>query len=500
MVRSTIFDECVYLETKTINTRDEEDEIQLYKIKLLNCDNVYITVGTPNKKNRKRCLKGGEDDNMPENNLIYHLIYLMDSKENDVVVARIGVYEILETKYNLFLDEDGDLMVDKLTPLLFKFVDNLFLERNNYYCKTVLDVGIIEKEVVDDAQIVLNDVSNEEESDDEIEIVDDLIPIYPKQTLENYNEEHNKSYLSKPFEGDVQALQWIRAYLMNINFRIIDKGGSGDCLFYSLASAINNYSINNKGNGVPVFSEQNVSSLRQIIADNVTDDDYNNYITIYRDLTKQKSIVTRDIKEQLEHHKRIMDNFKQTTNESRRGELVVENKEIKKMVKKLEDDLKGIKQMLKEFRYMKSLRTLRDFKSFLLTNQYWGDEMAIGKLQKHFNFKAIVLSQEMFINTIRNKPLPLKENDIKNMKNIIQCGSSSLGGLDNPYFYIILNYTGNHYQLITYRGKEGFTFEEIPFTLTLSIVRGCMKNDLKSGYGKIEKFVEFRDENIELMF
>lgn len=527
MVRSKIFNECVYLETKKINPRDAKTELQLYKLKILNCDNVYITVGTANKKNRSTCFTKEQKEKMAidggvndiNNNIVYHIIYLMDGRENDVAISRIGIYEVLETKYNSFIDADGDLILDHLTPLLFKYVTSEFIEKNNYYCKlavpTVDDINtqlVAESKVMDEI-ITLNDeaenggvgddVGDNGDDNDDIIIIDDsdkMLTIYPKQTLEQYYDEYTKSYLSKPMEGDDQSIQWVRAYLMNPHFRIIDKGGAGDCLFYSLASAINDYSINNKSNSVPVFAKQDVHSLREVMSNSITENDFDNYITIYRDLNNRKAEITREIKHYIKEHKRITDNFNETTNDQRRKELINENKEVKKTVKQLENELTQTKKMLNEFKYMKSLRSLRDFKSFVLTSQFWGDEMAIGLLQKHFNFKAIVLSQENFISNVEKTSLPLSEKYVKNMNNIIQCGSSSLGGRENPYFYIILNFTGNHYQVVTYRKKEAFTFNEIPFSLKLAIIKGCMKQDLVSGYGKIENFAEFRDEHIELMF
>lgn len=508
MVRSKIFDECVYLETKQINERDETIDIQLYMIKLLNCKDVYITVGGPNKKYRKTCLKPIDRAAMSgdyadsENTIIYHLVYLMDNVDNEMVVCRIGVYEILETKYNGFLDEEGDLILNNLSPLLFKFVTDDFLIKNNYACTVpVLTMDDIKEQLVAEQKILEQPLDTEIDDDIRIEpVAETLIEIYPNQTLEQYNEEYTKAYLSKPLEGDEDALQWVRAYLLNKHFKIKDKGGAGDCLFCVLASAINDYSINNKGNGVPVFSTQDVASLREIISNNITDDDFENYITIYKDLNNQKLRLTREIKKNIEEHKRITDNFKQSANEARRKELVIENKAIKKTVKTLEAELIDVKQMLNEFKYMKSLRSLRDFRSYVTTSNYWGDEMAIGILQKHFNFKAIILSQETFVRNIQNVPLPLTDGYVKNMKNVIQCGSSSLGGIESPYFYIVLNYTGNHYQLVSYRNKESFTFNELPFTLKIAIVKECMKLGLEAGYGKLEQFVDFRDKHIELMF
>jgi hypothetical protein len=536
MVRSRIFNECVYLETKQIKTRDEETELQLFSIKLLNCENVYITVGTPTKKSRIACLTKNQRDKLDieietnpqsitsDDTLLYYLIYLMDADDNETAICRIGIYEIPENKKDAYIDDDGDLIIDDLEPLLFKFVNSAFLEKNKYYCSPKeLMVKHIEEELVKQAKEKLekpkeqdpilildsdndnNDGVSEYIKDTNVVVSstyepDNLLSIYPKQTAEQYNEEHTKKYLSRPLEGDRESIQWIKAYLMNSYYKILDKGGAGDCLFYSLSSAINDYSINNNNIGIPVYSRQDVTSLREVISNGVTEADYDNYVTIYKDLNNQKIATTREIKILIKQHEQLSQQFKMATNDSRRKELMLQSSDVKKRVKELEEQLMTTKEILTEFEYMKYLKTLKDFKAYILTSNYWGDEMALSILQKHFNFKAVIMSQEEFVKGVKDVSLPLSEGFVKNMKNIIQCGSTSLGGVDNPYFYIILNFTGNHYQIVSYRDKEAFTFDDIPFSLKLAITRGCMKTDLASGYGKIDNFVKFRDDNIELMF
>ena len=38
-------------------------------------------------------------------------------------------------------------------------------------------------------------------------------------------------------------------------------------------------------------------------------------------------------------------------------------------------------------------------------------------------------------------------------------------GVFNPDYYIVLSYDGSHYQLISYRERELFTYEEIPYSI-----------------------------------
>jgi len=507
MVRSKIFEECVFLETRKINSRDDDEELSLYEIQLLNCNVVYITVGKSSKKKRHMCLPKSQRDMEatmnPENTLIYYPIYLMDGIDYESAIARIGIYEVVEKNHDSFVDEDGDLVIEKLDPLIFNFVSTTFLEINNYQCSRPIPVPTIE--AINDS-VVAEEDANGKALDDVVIITDEptatetLIDIYPKQTVEHYYEELDRRYLSRPLESDGEAMQWTRSFFMNKYFKIKEKGGEGDCLFYSLASAINDYSKTNRGNGVPVFSHQSVTSLRERIADSLEESDYENYLAIYKQLKQNIKTTTIEIKRLLQEHSQIAELFKSTTLKEDRLRMVEENSEIKRNIILLENQLVSSNELIKEFRHMKSITSLRDFKAFVMTDRYWGDEMALGILQKYFNFKAIVLSQEQFVREVENTSLPLNETKIKNMKNIIQCGSSSLGGIETPYFYIILNFTGNHYQLITYRNRESFVFEELPLGVKIAIVRGCMRQDLSAGYGAIKSFVDFRDENIEFMF
>jgi len=57
-----------------------------------------------------------------------------------------------------------------------------------------------------------------------------------------------------------------------------------------------------------------------------------------------------------------------------------------------------------------------------------------------------------------------------------------------PKYYIILDYTGNHYKLITYKHKGIFGFNDIPVKIKKLIVDKCMESKGKSMYNYIPKF------------
>lgn len=512
MVRSQIFEECGYLETKRVDTRDEDADLPLYEIQILNSTKVKIALGEGQEKPRYYCVKGAETKPLESDNsdvVVFYPIYLIDSINEDMVISRIGVYEVKKSNLEKFVDEDGDLLVTKLKPLLFSFVNHTFLSSHGYKSvpKALPTLREIEKAVVKQEQkkqtieetSLTNAVVESSKQSVDADADETLQKEYPKQNEAQYTHEKTTKYLSRPLESDEHALQWCRAYFMNPNFKIVDKGGAGDNLFYTLASAINHYSQEHKHDEIPVFSPQDVASLREHISNAITEEEYEKYVNDYRKLTREKNGLTKSIRELIEEHHRVKQNFDSTSNKARQLELVRENKMIKDTIKKLENELIEVKEMLDAMKFMRSLKSKNDFKRFVMTPQYMGDEWALGVLQKYFNFKAIVLSQSAFIDQIRIKPMPLSEKTIMALKEVIKCNDKLLSNVKEPYFYIILNQTESHYQLVTYRDKEAFMFNELPFALRVRLARECLKYD-SIEFSKIEEFREFRDENIDLMF
>ena len=64
----------------------------------------------------------------------------------------------------------------------------------------------------------------------------------------------------------------------------------------------------------------------------------------------------------------------------------------------------------------------------------------------------------------------------------MQCGQLNDEDLEKkgkftPAFYIITDYMGNHYKLISYKGRKIFTFKDLPYGLVHKIIDICMPNE-----------------------
>ena len=69
-------------------------------------------------------------------------------------------------------------------------------------------------------------------------------------------------------------------------------------------------------------------------------------------------------------------------------------------------------------------------------------------------------------------------------------------GAYKPKYYIIATYSGDHYELVTYKNKKIFSFYEIPYDILLNIKRTCSsenvsKKDRKTLYHYIPIFASF---------
>ncbi len=149
--------------------------------------------------------------------------------------------------------------------------------------------------------------------------------------------------------------------------------------------------------------------------------------------------------------------------------MYVENsKKIKEQHDKIVKEKRVTNELLKEFIFMKEITSLEKFREKIKTCEFWADTWAISTLERVLNVKFILLSSEAY-----------KEKDFSN---VLQCGQLNDIILESrgefiPDYYLVLDYTGNHYKLIGYRKKQIFQFSELPFDLKRKVVDKCMEKN-----------------------
>ena len=459
MVRSVLNTNINYIENKNVELEDTKHEASIYELTFNNID-IIIGIG----KEKYKYIDEG---------IIYFPIYLIIQES---VQDQIGVFEIKSDLLPYSLDDDGDVDLEKLgDPLFYSFVNDKYLE----------SFSDLPEENVDDEEVDDSNIPQDEnkDDDDEEEVYDeeDSETVDPDDIFEKIDEVPNE-LLPEQTKEDAEKEQtkipikslWIQKYMKSLHYDIIDNEGGGDCMFATVRDA---FAFIGKTTSVP--------RLRNILVKEVNEnpeifENYKHQFKMFHDaVANDEKLIKKILLDDTSLKKRLSNEIDPAT----RQEIVEQRKEYQIQFKRLKEERKVSKSLLQEYRFMKGVNDIETFKRKLSSCEFWGETWALSTMEKAINIKFILLSHESFI--------------AKDLHNVIQCGQlndSALQekGIFEPDFYIILDYTGQHYKLITYRGKATLTFKEIPYNLKTKIVDKCLERNAGT-YSLIPDFQKFKE-------
>ena len=469
MVLSKINSEVSYPELKRVDSDDLKTEANLYQIEINGID-VIIAVG--NSKNT-----------FEDKNILFFPVYLV---KNNNKVIQIGVYEIEATRYINYLDEENNLNIEKLNePLIYTFVTDSMLK------KLRLEPEISLKNISDskkaqnkepDSESDEDELSDEEKvkvaSLEEYEIPLErrnifvltkgsrIPPLLPQE-----NSRKAKDNREKYHEGKTDI--WLQKFMKNKYYDITDNEGGGDCFFAAIRDSFSN-----------IAQHTTVQKLRKEIAEQATDEIFIAYKEQYDEARDSLLTDTNKIKELALEYSDIKEKFKQALDRNEQKLLSANSKKVKEEHDRLVNEKKVTAKMLEEFKFMKGVDSLDKFKRIIKTCEFWAETWAVSTMERLLNIKIIILSSEAY-----------KSGDLVN---VLQCGQLNDSILQNkgiftPEFYIILDYTGNHYKVIGYKKKMIFKFSEIPYDIKKMIADKCMERNA-GPFALIPDFQRFKDE------
>jgi predicted NAD-dependent protein-ADP-ribosyltransferase YbiA (DUF1768 family) len=483
-IKSKLFDTIQYEEKREIEDVDKGVSVLVNDYTLFNKD-VEISVGKQKHK--------GVGDKM----VAYFPIYLVSG---DKVKSQIGIFEILakDVLSPKYMDDDGDLNMDSdLEPILYSFVNKSFL---NKYEKEEVPKDVELKSVSKD--LLTKDLVKDEDLDLDEELDKDDVTqlrIGSKSTKEvnSLEKEYSSKSKSDVFEidpnftetasikeetkTDADKMQaeyvvshdnsWIEEFMKNNNYKVVDNEGGGDCFFAVIRDAF-----------AKIGYKTSVKLLRETVANDVGETQMNNYQEMYfafigelADLDKKM----RDIAESTKEYKKRV--RKAVDKEDKRILIESANKNAEEF-KKYSIEKRMLEEDLKNYRFMKEVASLEDFKAAIMKSTYWADEMAISILEKKLNIKMIILSEENF-----------KAGDKSAVMKCISGYGSEEDAVKNPQFYIIASHTGDHYKLITYKNVAIFKFREIPYSIKILIVNKCIEKNAGT-FNQISNFRDFQNK------
>ena len=429
MVKSVLDDTIEYPESKILDKSDKDFEASTYEIPLFDMD-VMIALGQPKYS-------------FVEKNIIYYPIYLV---KNKMVDTQIGLYEIKSSDLPSLIDEDGDINLALLNePLLYSFVDKNLL------------MGV---EV-----ITIGDEDEPEEKE--------KLPLTEQTALDAQQER-------TVFDKKDKTVTWIQQFMKNKNYGIVENEGAGECLF-----AVIRDGLKTAGKNV------SVKEMRKILADNATQEMLEIYTTLYINAQVEDAELKTEVKELTARNKTLKEKIKTTTDRAVLATIIKQAEDVQKKNKEIKNSKSYTEDMLREFAFMKGVKTLAQLKDKIQTCTFWGNTWAISTLERSLNMKLIILSEEYY--------------NAGDKENVLRCGQLNEDVEDDftPSHYIIANHQGGHYQLITYKEYGAFTFKELPYDIKMLIVYKCMERlagpyyiipDFRALNDKIKFFVEENEE------
>ena len=509
MVLSILDSSISYEEYKTLHTDDKDLEASIFILNILDMP-IMCTIGT-------------EQYTFISKNILYVPIYLIyDSK----VIGKIGVYEFNASSLTDLMDEDDELDISKLSdPLLFKYVTKEYLE--NYRCEDSdcedsdksedeeeedSDDGLVEDSDSDVEEVDVNDVEKEEDDDStdesessigEEETKDDVIIIEgePGKSLIQVQKElkgedvipEETTVIRELFEEDDDAIgemetskdaekirkqfrrstNWVQKYFKNENFSLEDNEGGGDCLFAVIRDAYKS-----------IGKDISVAQLRRILAREATEEVFNTYKVLYNNAYVTVTDVKKEILKLVKESKKLKKEYDQEKNRDKKRVLVDKSKVVVARHNRLKRELTYTKEMLHEYRFMHDIDTIEDFRNLIQTCKFWGETWSISTLERVLNIKLIILSSEAYRQ--------------KDYKNVLQCGQLNDAVLETrgefkPKYYIMTEWLGQHYKSVLYKGRKILTFEQIPFDVKALVVDKCLERS-EGPYAIIPKFQQIKSQ------
>lgn len=446
MVKSKLDDTINYQELKKINEDDINHDATLYEVPILK-RNVIIALG----KSKYTFI---------DKNIEYFPIYLV---KNNKVVSQIGLYEIYSKDVPNVLDEDGDVDIDLLNePLIFSFIkqNEQILDDN----KVKTDEKIEYSDYDDDSE----EVDTEEEEEEETEN-DEKLGVEETKQEDNVDEEQKLKFseLKEQTKEDSEREQneyvhdkdaeWIQDYLKSNHYDIIDNEGKGDCFFAVVRDGLARAGI-----------KTNVQELRDKLADSITDDIFNGYREMYTMFNNEVKTIKDKMLTVINENKKLKKELDKTIDKKMQLAIIERGKLLGKQFESLEQDKRIAESQLQEFNSMKDITTIDKFKDLVKTCRFWADTWAISTIERLTNIKIILFSEESYRN-----------GDLDNVLTCGQLNDSILEarGVFEPEHYIMVNYSGDHYKLITYKSRGALTFKEIPYNIKQLIVNKCLEKN-----------------------
>ena len=439
MVLSKLDTSIEYNEKKDLYEDDNGYENNVYEIKLKQFKSKFdVSFGKQKLYHIKK-------------NIVFFPIYLL---HNGKIIVQIGVIEMTNKIFSKIVEEDDFInlsLLNKFEPLIYSFVKDINIEK--YSTSQIEDMNKSEKINVDGFE------TNEESDDSNLEEF-----LFKKDTTNEIKVEEEKNIISEKIDK-----LWIHQFMNSDQYNIVDNEGGGDCLFSVIRDAYNGLGW-----------KTTVQKLRIVLSKQVDEKLYKNYKEYYTQIDNNLNEEEKELKLLKEETKLLKEKFKKTNERTLQNSYKEKVKENIIRFEKLKSQREMTKELYKEIQFMKKVKNVDSLKKFIQTCDFWADTWAISTLEQILNIKLVILSSESY-----------SSDDIDN---VLLCGQMNeiVEKEFVPDYYIIVEYTGDHYKLITYQNNSILKYEHLPEKLKTLILEKCIENSESGLYNKIPEFKELK--------
>ena len=461
MVQSKISKNVSYEENTMIDNEDLGHEAIPYEMDLFNKE-VVVVFGKPKYTKMQY-------------HIVYFPIYLV---VNNSISSQIGVIEIMKNKVITVLNDSGEFDVDHIEePLLFSFVDEHFIDHAGSSVKQFDEVEPINVKYSPLDSDEIQEIDFEMDDNDVLKIkvpkknisreIEKASAILEKGVFKVDSDHKQPASLVEETEEDAKQNKqnfksstrnsWIEKFMKNNHYAIHGVESNGDCFFAVIRDAFKQ-----------IGYYTTVEKLRAIVSKNATQVIFDEHRQLYTDLDatlREYDHEMKSIKQHIEVD--LKKRAKHMTNNKGNMTLILET------IQQQKDRYAELKELKKEIQILISenisdfskIDTLEKFRQYIQTTLFWADNWAISVLERELQIKMIILSERAYLDD--------------DLDGVLMCGEidSQLQQQKRfePKYYIMTSFSGNHFELITYKHKRILEYYEIPYHIKALIVNKCME-------------------------